>query len=123
MLPACLASWVTHWHAGHTSGLYGFPICGVDDDIKGATRALPPGHPLLPEIYQGVGQPVLIPEDMGIYSYVLAGAEGARTQSFGSSSCHGANRLLSRTQATKMAKGRSIRNELEAKRDLCSIQR
>mgnify|MGYP001141813698 CR=1 FL=1 len=69
-------------HRGYT-GLYGFPICGVGYDIKGATRALPPGHPLLPEIYQGVGQPVLIPEDMGTYSYVLAGAEGARTQSFG----------------------------------------
>ena len=81
---------------------------------KGATRSLPPEHPLLPEIYQSVGQPVLIPGDMGTYSYVLAGAEGAMTQSFGSS-CHGAGRLLSRTQATKMAKGRSIRAELEAK--------
>ena len=51
---------------------------------------------------------------MGTHSYVLAGAEGAMAQSFGSS-CHGAGRLLSRTQATKKAQGRSIRSELEAK--------
>jgi tRNA-splicing ligase RtcB len=81
---------------------------------KGATRALPPGHPLLPAIYRNVGQPVLIPGDMGTHSYVLAGAEGAMAQSFGSS-CHGAGRLLSRTQARKKAQGRSIRSELEAK--------
>jgi tRNA-splicing ligase RtcB len=81
---------------------------------KGATRSLPPGHRLLPEIYRKVGQPVLIPGDMGTYSYVLAGTEGAMTQSFGSS-CHGAGRLLSRSQATKKAKGRSIGSELEAK--------
>ncbi|MBW2145070.1 MAG: RtcB family protein [Deltaproteobacteria bacterium] len=81
---------------------------------KGATRSLPPGHRLLPEIYRKVGQPVLIPGDMGTYSYVLSGTEGAMTQSFGSS-CHGAGRLLSRSQATKKAKGRSIRSELEAK--------
>ncbi len=81
---------------------------------KGATRSLPPGHRLLPEMYQNVGQPVLIPGDMGSYSYVLAGAEGAMTQSFGSS-CHGAGRLLSRSQAIKRAKGRSIGSEMEAK--------
>lgn len=81
---------------------------------KGATRALPPGHPLVPEIYRSVGQPVLIPGDMGTYSYVLAGAEGAMNQSFGST-CHGAGRVLSRTQATKKAKGRSISRELEDK--------
>jgi len=81
---------------------------------KGATRALPPGHKLLPEIYRNVGQPVLIPGDMGTHSYVLAGAQGAMLHSFGSS-CHGAGRLLSRTQATKKAKGRSIHRELEDK--------
>ncbi|SPD72760.1 tRNA-splicing ligase RtcB [uncultured Desulfobacterium sp.] len=81
---------------------------------KGATRSLPPGHILLPEIYRAVGQPVLIPGDMGTYSYVLAGAQGAMTQSFGSS-CHGAGRVLSRTQATKRAKDRSIARELEDK--------
>ena len=81
---------------------------------KGATRALPPRHSLLPEVYRNVGQPVLIPGDMGTLSYVLAGEEGAMLQSFGSS-CHGAGRVLSRTQATKKAKGRAIQRELEDK--------
>ncbi len=81
---------------------------------KGATRAIPPGHPLLPDIYKDVGQPVLIPGDMGTYSYVLAGAEGAMIESF-ASSCHGAGRVLSRSKATKRAKGRAIREELEKK--------
>jgi tRNA-splicing ligase RtcB len=79
---------------------------------KGATRALPPGHKLLPEIYRRSGQPVLIPGDMGTYSYVLVGAHGAMEKSFGSS-CHGAGRVLSRTQAVKKAKGRAINRELE----------
>jgi len=81
---------------------------------KGATRALPPRHSLLPEVYRNVGQPVLIPGDMGTLSYVLAGEEGAMLNSFGSS-CHGAGRVLSRTQATKKAKGRAIHRELEDK--------
>jgi tRNA-splicing ligase RtcB (3'-phosphate/5'-hydroxy nucleic acid ligase) len=81
---------------------------------KGATRSLPPGHPLLPDIFQKTGQPVLIPGDMGTFSYVLAGAQGAMEQSFGSS-CHGAGRLLSRSMAIKKAKGRSIYRELEDK--------
>jgi tRNA-splicing ligase RtcB len=81
---------------------------------KGATRALPPGHSLLPEIYRSVGQPVLIPGDMGTFSFVLSGAEKAMFRSFGSS-CHGAGRVLSRTQATKKAKGRAIHRELEDK--------
>jgi len=79
---------------------------------KGATRALPPGHPLLPDIYLSTGQPVLIPGDMGTFSYVLAGAEGAMKESF-ASCCHGAGRALSRTQAVKKAKGRAIHRELE----------
>ena len=79
---------------------------------KGATRALPPGHKLLPEIYRRSGQPVLIPGDMGTRSYVLVGAHGALEKSFGSS-CHGAGRVLSRTQAVKKAKGRAINRELE----------
>jgi len=79
---------------------------------KGATRSLPPGHPLLSEVYRDVGQPVLIPGSMGTRSYVLAGAEGAMAQSFGST-CHGAGRVLSRTKANKMAKGRAIHRELE----------
>lgn len=81
---------------------------------KGATRSLPPGHPHVPEIYRTAGQPVLIPGDMGTYSYVLAGSQGAMDKSFGSS-CHGAGRLLSRSKAIKVAKGRSINRELEDK--------
>ena len=81
---------------------------------KGATRSLPPEHPLLPKIYLKTGQPVLIPGDMGTYSYVLAGSQGAMDQSFGSC-CHGAGRVLSRKKAVKQAKGRTISRELEDK--------
>ena len=79
---------------------------------KGATRALPPAHELLPPIYRDTGQPVLIPGDMGTYSFVLAGASRAMELSF-ASTCHGAGRKLSRNQAVKRAKGRSIHRELE----------
>jgi len=81
---------------------------------KGATRSLPPGHPDVPQRYRKVGQPVLIPGDMGTHSYVLAGSQKAMEESFGST-CHGAGRLLSRRQAIKMAKGRAINRELEDK--------
>jgi tRNA-splicing ligase RtcB len=81
---------------------------------KGATRAFPAGHPELSPVYAGVGQPVLIPGDMGRYSYVLVGAEGAMRETFGST-CHGAGRLLSRTAAVKQARGRSIGDELRAR--------
>lgn len=81
---------------------------------KGATRSLPPGHPKVPEVYRQAGQPVLIPGDMGTYSYILAGAQGAVEETF-SSTCHGAGRVLSRTQAIKAAKGRAINRELEDK--------
>ena len=78
---------------------------------KGATRAFAPGDPRVPAAYQEVGQPVLIPGDMGRYSFVLAGAAGAMTDTFGSS-CHGAGRVLSRHAAMKRARGRSIHREL-----------
>jgi len=78
---------------------------------KGATRALPPGHPLVPGRYQQVGQPVLIPGDMGRYSYVLVGTEKAMDETFGST-CHGAGRQMSRRQARKTAGNRNITAEL-----------
>jgi len=81
---------------------------------KGATRAFPPGHPELPEDYRPLGQPVIIPGDMGRNSYLLLGSTGSLTQSFGSS-CHGAGRVMSRTAAIRSARGRSIRQELEEK--------
>ncbi|MBI3099353.1 MAG: RtcB family protein [Planctomycetes bacterium] len=64
---------------------------------KGATRALPPGHPLVPAAYKDGGQPVIVPGDMGRYSFVCLGAEGSLTQTFGST-CHGAGRVASRSQ-------------------------
>jgi tRNA-splicing ligase RtcB len=79
---------------------------------KGATRAFPPGHPEIPSAYQRIGQPVLIPGDMGRCSYVLAGTEHGYEETFGSA-CHGAGRLMSRHQAVKAAKGRAIARELE----------
>jgi tRNA-splicing ligase RtcB len=81
---------------------------------KGATRAFPPGHPELPEIYRHIGQPVLIPGDMGRASYVLLGTEKAMKETFGST-CHGAGRVMSRHQAIKRAKGRAIWREMEDK--------
>lgn len=79
---------------------------------KGATRAFPPGHPELPDIYRHTGQPVLIPGDMGRASYVLLGQEGAMKETWGST-CHGAGRVLSRHAAIRQAKGRAIWRELE----------
>ncbi len=81
---------------------------------KGATRAFPAGHAAVPVRYRGVGQPVLIPGDMGTGSYVLVGQEKALAETFGSA-CHGAGRVMSRAQATKAARGRSIARELSAK--------
>ncbi len=79
---------------------------------KGATRAFAPGHSALPDAYRGVGQPVLIPGDMGRYSYVLVGTERAMAETFGST-CHGAGRVQSRTQAKRAGKGRALHRELE----------
>jgi len=78
---------------------------------KGATRAFPPGHPELPQQYQAVGQPVLVPGDMGRFSYVLVGRPEAMEQTFGSC-CHGAGRQMSRGAAIRASKGRSIAKEL-----------
>jgi tRNA-splicing ligase RtcB (3'-phosphate/5'-hydroxy nucleic acid ligase) len=78
---------------------------------KGATRAFPPGHPEIPAVYQHVGQPVLIPGDMGRASWILAGQSGSMEQTFGTA-CHGAGRMLSRTAAVKAAQGRRIDHEL-----------
>ena len=71
---------------------------------KGATRALPAGDPEVPAKYRAVGQPVLIPGDMGRYSYILVGQERARRETF-ASTCHGAGRLLSRGAAKKKLAG------------------
>jgi tRNA-splicing ligase RtcB (3'-phosphate/5'-hydroxy nucleic acid ligase) len=81
---------------------------------KGATRAFAPGNPALSDKYRNTGQPVLIPGDMGRASYILCGTVGAMEETFGST-CHGAGRVMSRSQAIKASKGRSLQKELEIK--------
>ena len=78
---------------------------------KGATRAFPADHPETPAAYRQIGQPVIIPGDMGRFSWVLVGRPGSMQQTFGSC-CHGAGRRLSRTAAVKQTKGRRIDQEL-----------
>jgi tRNA-splicing ligase RtcB len=78
---------------------------------KGATRALGPGHPDLPEALRDAGQPVLIGGSMGTSSYVLAGTTPSEGLAF-SSACHGAGRAMSRHQALRTWKGRAVVNEL-----------
>jgi tRNA-splicing ligase RtcB len=79
---------------------------------KGATRAFPPGHKDTPRCYKGIGQPVLIPGDMGRCSFVAVGTLKAMEESFGST-CHGAGRVLSRGAARRSLKGRDVVRELE----------
>ena len=78
---------------------------------KGATRAFPADHPETPAAYKHVGQPVIIPGDMGRASWVLIGQPGSMDQTFGTA-CHGAGRVMSRTAAIKHAQGRRIDREL-----------
>lgn len=80
---------------------------------KGATRAFPPGHRELPDRYREIGQPVIIPGDMGRASWVLAGEPGSMERTFGTT-CHGAGRVMSRGEAIRHAKGRRIDQELAA---------
>jgi tRNA-splicing ligase RtcB len=79
---------------------------------KGATRAFGPGAAELPDEYAALGQPVIIPGDMGTESYVLLGTARAMAETWGST-CHGAGRVMSRSEAMRKAKGRSIARELE----------
>ncbi len=81
---------------------------------KGATRAFPPNHEAVPAPYRQVGQPVLVPGDMGRTSFLLVGTQKAMDETWGSS-CHGAGRVMSRTEAIRRGKGRSIAQELRDK--------
>ncbi len=81
---------------------------------KGATRAFGPGFEGLPEEYRSIGQPVLVPGSMGTASWVLAGTQGSMERSFGST-CHGAGRTMSRSQAKKKVRGEDLRAELQAR--------
>jgi len=80
---------------------------------KGATRAFGPGSPGLPSEYLATGQPVLVPGSMGTASWVLTGTETSMARSYGST-CHGAGRVMSRSQAKREVRGEHLRAELEA---------
>lgn len=90
-------------------------VDGVEKELcvhrKGAARAFPAGHPELPPAYREVGQPVLIPGDMGRESWVLVGQPGAMAKTFGTT-CHGAGRLMSRTRAAAEAGERNMYDEM-----------
>ena len=79
---------------------------------KGATRAFGPGSPDIPAEYQLTGQPVLVPGSMGTASWVLVGTERSMDLSFGSC-CHGAGRVMSRSQAKHTVRGEALYTKLE----------
>jgi tRNA-splicing ligase RtcB len=81
---------------------------------KGATRAFGKGYPQVSAKYREVGQPVLIPGDMGTASYLLVGTEGAMKESWGTT-CHGSGRLMSRTKARRQYRAEQIINALRDK--------
>ncbi|MFC1988217.1 RtcB family protein [Chloroflexota bacterium] len=81
---------------------------------KGATRAFPAGHPDVPPVYRNIGQPVIIPGDMGRYSYVAVGTETAMKETFGST-CHGAGRVQSRSAAKRSLRGADVLRSLAAR--------
>jgi len=78
---------------------------------KGATRAFPPGHHDVPARYQDIGQPVLVPGDMGRYSYIAVGTTQAMAETWGSA-CHGAGRIRSRHEAKRVLKGVDVAGRL-----------
>ncbi|MCE5296257.1 MAG: RtcB family protein, partial [Euryarchaeota archaeon] len=81
---------------------------------KGATRAFPKGHDDVPQKYRSVGQPVIIPGDMGAGTYVLVGTEQVMKEAFGST-CHGAGRVMSREAAIRKYTVNGIRQDLESR--------
>jgi tRNA-splicing ligase RtcB len=92
-----------------------YPIDGKEVRLvihrKGATRAFGPSSRDLPQVYQGVGQPVLVPGSMGTASHILVGTDKALELTFGST-CHGAGRVMSRSQAKKKVWGEDLLREL-----------
>ena len=95
-----------------------YPVGGKKEPLcvhrKGATRAFPAGHPDIPNIYKNIGQPVLIPGDMGRCSYIALGTEIAMKESFGST-CHGAGRVQSRAAAKRSLRGADVARTLAAR--------
>jgi tRNA-splicing ligase RtcB len=94
-----------------------YTVDGVETELcvhrKGATRAFPAGHPDVTEKYREVGQPVLVPGDMGRYSFVCVGQGKAMEETWGST-CHGAGRVLSRHAAKRNLEGVNIEKRLNA---------
>ena len=80
---------------------------------KGATRSFGPGKKEVPLKYRDIGQPVLIPGDMGTESYLLHGTKNSE-ETFGST-CHGAGRVMSRNEAVHRYRGEQIQNDLKKK--------
>jgi tRNA-splicing ligase RtcB len=120
-----LAGKVSNWHLhqvydiAHNMGkVETHRVGGVQVEVcvhrKGATRAFGPGFEGLPVEYRPFGQPVLVPGSMGTASWVLVGTQGSMERSFGST-CHGAGRMMSRSQAKKTIWGEELRKELEAR--------
>ena len=106
------------WDVAHNIAKFeAHPVEGALRELcvhrKGATRAFPAGRPELPEVYRAVGQPVLVPGDMGTASYVLVGTETAMRETWGST-CHGAGRQMSRKAALKLKQGTQVIQELAA---------
>jgi len=79
---------------------------------KGATRAFGPGHHLIPDRYREIGQPVIIPGDMGRYSYLCLGTEAGMNETFGSS-CHGAGRIMSRKEALRSSTANRVLQDMQ----------
>jgi tRNA-splicing ligase RtcB len=105
---------VAHNIAKFEKHKYGDEVKELCVHRKGATRAFATGHKEVPETYKTIGQPVLIPGDMGTHSYLLLGTDLAMKETFGST-CHGAGRVMSRTKALDRTRGRSIDKELAEK--------
>jgi len=87
---------------------------------KGATRAFGPGREEVPDEYRHIGQPVIIPGDMGTYSFILAGTDTAMKESFGSS-CHGAGRIMSRSRAKRTINGYQLKHNLKNQKGIIVI--
>ena len=87
---------------------------------KGATRAYGPGHPGLNPQYRSIGQPVIIPGDMGTNSYILLGTGTAMSETFGST-CHGAGRMMSRSRAKKTINGSQLKKNLKEQKGIIVI--
>ncbi len=117
-----LAGKVKNWHLSqvydiaHNMGkIETHTIDGVEMKVcvhrKGATRAFGPGSAELPDEYQSLGQPVLVPGSMGTASWVLTGTDYSMAHTFGSC-CHGAGRVMSRSQAKKSVRGETLLKDL-----------